>query len=143
MRGTDYVKLKPSGHPVQPTIKQAEEIINDYINKYEIEKIFLVTEDGTIYKDIKQIYGDRCVIVTFDSFVNNYDGKNFLSHDKSINDLNASPYKRGLNYLVKLLILSKCAYFIGGDTMGSWAACTFSDKNFKDKYVFQLGVYGK
>lgn len=143
LRGTDYIKLKPSGHPVQPTVRQAVEIINQYIYKYNIDKIFLVTEDGEIYRTIKSIYDNRCVIVSFDSFINNYKGEKFLSHDDSIKELSGLPYQRGLNYLVKLIILSKCAYFIGGNTMGSWAACTFSEKDYVDKYVFDLGVYGK
>ena len=143
LRGTDYIKLKPSGHPVQPTVEQAVEIVDKYINQYDIEKIFLTTEDGDIYKKIKDKYGNMCVITSFDSFVNNYNGKDYLSHHQSINDLGSSPYQRGFNYLVKLIILSKCEYFIGGNTMGSWAACAFAEQPFKSKYVFDLGMYGK
>lgn len=143
LRGTDYTALKPAGHQIQPTVEQAVRVVDDFIKKYQVDKIFLVTEDGNIYKKIKEVYKDRCIIVSFDSFVESYDGKNFLSHDKSIDELNSSPYKRGLMYLVKLLILSKCAYFIGGDTMGSWATMIFAGNGYRDRYVFDLGVYGK
>lgn len=143
LRGTDYIALKPSGHPVQPTVEQAIAVIDEYLNRYSLDKIFLVTEDGNIYNKIKERYTEKCIVVSYDSFINDYKGKNFLSHDRSIKELSASPYQRGLNYLVKLIILSKCACFVGGNTMGSWAACTFSAENFKAKYVFDLGVYGK
>lgn len=142
LRGTDYTALKPAGHPIQPTVEQAVQVVDYFMQKYPIDSIFLVTEDGNIYRKIKKIYKDKCIIVSFDSFVDNYDGKTFLSHNKSIDELNTSPYERGLIYLVKLLILSKCAYFVGGDTMGSWATMLFSENQYKDKYVFDLGTYG-
>lgn len=141
LRGTDYVALKPAGHPVQPTVEEAIEVVNDFKNRYGLKKIFLVTEDGTIYKKIKEQYGDECIIVSYDTFVNNYSGKDFLSQDKALKDLDESPYNRGIHYLVKLIILSKCSYFIGGDTMGSWASCIFSGKELIDKYIFDLGFY--
>lgn len=143
LRGTDYISLQPSGHPIQPTIEQAVEVVKRYEEQFQIEKIFLVTEDGNIFKMIKELYGDKCIVVSYDSFVINYDGKKYLSHDKCIQELDSSPYMRGLNYLTKLIILSRCSFFVGGDTMGAWASCIFSKGKFKSKYIFNLGCYGK
>ena len=47
VRGTDYVKLRPSGEYVQPNVKQVEEQISKFIEKYQAP-IFLVTEDVNI-----------------------------------------------------------------------------------------------
>lgn len=143
MRGTDYAALKPAGHPIQPTVDQSVEVVEEYLKKYDIEKIFLVTEDGMIYDKIKSIYGEKCVTVSFDTFVHGYVGKHYLSQDKSVEEISESPYIRGMNYLIKLIIMSKCSYFIGGNTMGSWAACIFSAKRDITKYIFDLGTYGK
>ena len=143
LRGTDYTKLKPSGHPIQPTVKQAVDVVDEFIKKYAVDKIFLVTEDGDIYKKVREKYKSKCIIVSYDSFIEGYNGKKFLSHDKCIESLSTSPYQRGMNYLIKLLILSNCAYFVGGDTMGSWATMIFAGNRYKEKYVFDLGFYGK
>lgn len=143
LRGTDYTALKPAGHPIQPTVGQAIEVVDEYIKKYGIGKIFLVTEDASIFQSIKSKYREICVTIPNDTFVENYQGNNYLSHDKSLSELNESPYGRGLNYLIKLIVLSRCAYFIGGDTMGSWSTMLFAGDAYKDKYVFDLGVYGK
>lgn len=143
LRGTDYVKLKPSGHPIQPTVEQAIEVVELFMDKYQIEKVFLVTEDGEIYDEIKNKFGDNCVTPSFDKYIYNYSGKNFLSHDSCINQLDPSPKERGDNYLVKMIILSKCLYLIGGNTNGTWAACAFAGNTFVDKYIFDLGIYGK
>ena len=48
LRGTDYIDLKPSGHPVQPTVEQAMLVIDEYTRKYNVDSIFLVTEDVRI-----------------------------------------------------------------------------------------------
>ena len=143
LRGTDYTALKPAGHPIQPTVEQAVEIVEQFRNKYKISQIFLVTEDYEIYKRIKEIYKELCITVSFDSFIKSYKGKKLIGHDISINEIDTSSYIRGLHYLLKLILLSKCRYFVGGNTMGSWAACVFKEKQYKDKYVFDLGYYGK
>ena len=141
LRGTDYVKLKPSGHPIQPTVEQAIEIAETIKEKHELEYVFLVTEDEEIYKEISQHFGNMLKIVTYDSFISNYTGNGFLSLDSNmVLQLANTPYQRGLNYLTKLIILSKCKCFVGGNTCGSWATHVLSD-GFAESYVFDLGVY--
>lgn len=143
LRGTDYIKLKPAGHPIQPTVEQAFDVVDDYIDKYGVHFIFLVTEDGEIYEKVQEKYGKWCKVLESDSYIYNYAGDKFLSNDKSINELSDSPYERGMHYLVKMIILSKCGYLIGGNTNGMWAANVFAQTDFKDKYIFELGTYGK
>lgn len=143
LRGTDYIKLKPSGHPVQPNVEQAIEVVDNYLNKYRLSSIFLVTEDGEIHDAIKNKYGNKCITPEYDRYVYGYSGKNFLSNDQHINDLSGDARERGMKYLIKMIILSKCAYLIGGNTNGMWAVNIFAENAFKDKYIFDLGVYGK
>jgi uncharacterized protein YfkK (UPF0435 family) len=143
LRGTDYIQLKPSGHPVQPTVEQAIIKVDELIAKYRVDKIFLVTEDERIYFEINKRYNNKCIIASFDSFISNYSGKDYLSKDKRANFGGLSSQERGLIYLCKLVILSKCGYLIGGNTMGSWAACAFSEGEYIEQYIFDLGKYGK
>lgn len=141
LRGTDYIKLRPAGHPVQPTTRQAIEKADEMMRRHGLEYVFLVTEDAEIYKEIKKYFGQKLKIVSYDSFINNYEGAGFLSQDeKIVSQLAASPYQRGMNYLAKLIILSRCKYFVGGNTCGSWAAQVFSD-GYADSFVFELGIY--
>ena len=143
LRGTDYISLKPSGHPIQPTIDQACEKINELLlTDPGIERIFLVTEDNNIYKEIKYRYPDKCSIVSFDSIVKDYSGNHLLAYDKSVYEL-GTPYDRGMNYLVKLIILSKCNYLICDNTMGSWSAVIFNGGISDYNYAFNLGKYDK
>lgn len=142
LRGTDYTKLKPAGHPVQPSFQQAMKKADEIMKKNKLSHVFLVTEDAEIYKEAKKYYGNRLLTVSYDTYISGYTGEKYLGRDeKSVIQLADTPYKRGLNYLVKLIILSQCNSFVGGNTCGSWAACSFNKKGFQDQYVFDLGRY--
>lgn len=44
-RGTDYLALKPSGHPVQPEIKDVIAYCKKYMEKNKYDAIYLATEE--------------------------------------------------------------------------------------------------
>lgn len=140
LRGTDYVRLKPAGEFVQPTIELALAKADENILQMNLQQVFLVTEDEEIYKKVKEHYGEKLYIATFDTYINNYTGKDFLVNDPCIGQLSNSPYRRGLQYLVKILMLSHCECIIGGKTCGSWVACGLADESVK-KDLFELGKY--
>ena len=141
LRGTDYIKLKPAGHPVQPSPDDAIKKAEGMMKKYNLENVFLVTEDEEIYLKVKAFYGKKLKLVSFDSFIRNYIGDTFLGKDQTLLDqLAKSPYERGKNYLVKLIVLSRCKCFVGGNTCGSWAANVFS-QGFAESFIFDLGIY--
>ena len=141
IRGTDYTKLKPAGHPIQPSTEQAIRKADEFLKQYNLKKVFLVTEDYDIYIKIKEHYGNRLRIVSFDSFISGYSGDNYLSlNNGDLSQLANTAIDRGMNYLVKIIILSKCKCFVGGNTCGSWAAQVLSD-GYEDSYVFDLGRY--
>lgn len=135
MRGTDYVKLKPKGHAVQPTINEMMLKIEEYIGKYDIQKIFVVTEDYSYYRILKDTYPDK-VFSSDDYFIKGYDSKDYIEAYFE-ND----PYERGVNYLVRVLLLNKCDYLIAGITNGSLVSCCLRKQDFKDEYWFELGDY--
>lgn len=138
LRGTDYVKLKPAGEYRQPDIRDVIKKIDEFINKYEIDKIFLVTEDFTYYDILKKRYKEHLIVVSYDTFIKNYDGKDYLSKS---NVLSVDKKERGIDYLVKIILLSKCKYLISSITCGSIAAYAFNGDRYTDKYIFSLGYY--
>lgn len=76
LRGTDYVKMRPAGHPIQPSSEQAIEKINK-MQFEELKSIFLVTEDEEIKQKIVNYYGERVKTISDDLYISNYDGKDF------------------------------------------------------------------
>ena len=140
MRGTDYTSLRPSGEPRQPSVNEALEKVKLYQNKYKTETVFLVTEDESIYNEVKAKLGKNLRIVSFDAFIKKYDSNDFLAKDGSLDQISTDKHVRGINYLAKILLLSKCKCIVGGRTSGSWAACAFADQD-TELEIFRLGEY--
>ena len=138
IRGTDYAKMKPPGEFRQPEIADVVVRVKDFVTRYPGKKIFLVTEDYDYYRAMKQDFPELLTIVSFDSFITGYDGKDYLSRTKL---LEKNKKKRGMDYLVKIILLSRCRYLISSITMGSIAAYCFNGGRYKDEYIFDLGVY--
>ena len=138
IRGTDYVRLKPSGEYVQPDVTQVIPVIHSFLDKYGVKTLFLVTEDGDIYDAITNEFGEIVHTVSFDTFVRGYDGKNYISKS---NVLIEDKKLRGQYYLVKMIILSKCRYLISSITQGSKFSYLLNDGLYEDEYIFDLGLY--
>ena len=135
MRGTDYVKLKPKGHAVQPTLEQVVEKIDEYLKKHSVDKIYVVTEDFGYFSALKEKYGDM-VFSGDDYFIKNYDANDYVE-----SAFDNDPYERGLNYIVRILLLNQCNYLISGVTNGSLVSCCWEEKPFDDEFWFYLGDY--
>lgn len=135
MRGTDYVKMKPKGHAVQPSLEQVLNKVDEFLGKYHIDRIFVVTEDFDYYSALKEKYGNL-IFCSDDYFVRGYEGENYIE-----SSFDNDPYERGLNYIVRVLLLNECDYLITGITNGSLVSCCLNDKIYKDEYWFRLGDY--
>lgn len=140
LRGTDYIKLRPAGEFIQPNVSEVIEYVLNIREKSNLDRIYLVTEDYEIYREVKDTFGESLIVVSYDNYIKNYRSKKFLAQDSSLDEIDLDPYIRGIQYLVKILLLSKCKYIVGGKTCGSWAACAFSD-NRKNLHLFDLGRY--
>lgn len=136
VRGTDYVRLKPSGHAVAPTPEQASEKLDEFLERYGKHKIFLATEDAEIYRYFALKYGDM-IYSTDKNLVNSYSGNDYIAKDICVDDR----YKFGLDYLVKMICLSKCRYLIASMTAGTEFALLVNDGRYEAKYIFDLGRY--
>ena len=136
LRGTDYTHTKPSGHPVQPTIDQMFQKIDEIVMKYNCNKIFIGTEDKNIYMAFVNRYNEK-VITNRKDFLE-YNGEALIGKliENSVEDVR----KEGMVYLVTIAILSKCDCFIGSGCSGT-SAVMLLEEGFEYKYIFDLGVY--
>lgn len=137
VRGTDYIKLRPSGEYIQPNVQQVVQQVAKFIERYKAP-VFLVTEDGNIYDKLVESFGDSIKIVTYDSFIRNYDGKDVLSKSGVLDD---NKKQRGQKYLVKMILLARCKYLISSITQGSKFSYSLNGGKYKDEYIFNLGLY--
>ena len=138
MRGTDYTKMKPPGEPIQPSQEMVIEKVIEFKNKYQCHDLFLVTEDYDNYQKMVEKFGNEVHIASFDHFIKDYSGDDFLSKTDCLDE---DVYQRGKEYLLKILMLSKCKYFISSITQGSISAYLINGGKFFADYIFELGTY--
>ena len=136
LRGTDYTRLKPAGHPVSPTPEQAAQKLDEFLAQYGRHKIFLATEDADIYDFFRNRYGEL-IYTTDDNLIRNYSGRDYIANEICAEN----KYKFGLDYLVKMICLSECRYLIASKTAGTEFARLLNNGRYLSEYVFNLGTY--
>lgn len=136
-RGTDYINAKPYNHPIQPTPEQLMEKIDTVMELSRCDKIYLATEDKGFYERFKEKYGDRLIAVE----ARRYEtlGKENINVVRKAEEKDG--YTMGKDYLITILLLSRCHCLVAGNTSGTIGALLLN-KSYEYKYIFDLGVYG-
>lgn len=135
-RGTDYVKLKPFRHPVQPTVEEVIEKAKEVMQKQNCNKIFLATEDEDIFKSFQKEFGSKLIY---------NDQKRFKdTENKYLSEIHfdrkQDAYLKGLEYLTTIVLLSRCNCFVAGRTSGTIGVILFNPQ-FNYMYLFDKGRY--
>lgn len=134
-RGTDYRASKPHAHEIQP---DAELLIRDagrMMRDKGYGLIYLATEDGEIWDAFQAAFPGKCLSFQKDHFT--------VKEGEWINDLaNEAVGTMTVNreYLISIVILSRCQGFLGGAANGSFGALLMSD-GYEDQVLYDLGVY--
>ncbi len=136
LRGTDYIALRPQGHPVQPSTGEAIAKIKELQGKWGFTKILLVTEDKGISAAIKNEFKDA--IVELDDYKYDYSGNGYVGYVQA--KRKKDKYLHGKEYLRSILLLGECDYMIAGRASGAVVAHILA-RRVKEEYFFDLGVY--
>jgi len=134
-RGTDYIKIRPKGHPIQPDIDTLIEKCEEMMAEYDCEYLFVATEDKDFDNKFKEKFGNR-YICNERCYIDYKEGLLADVPSENGNEIRT----RGLQYLSNLNILSKCNVLIGGQTNGLVGAVLMAE-GFEHLYVFDLGYY--
>lgn len=137
-RGTDYTYLRPIGHAVQPTTEEMIEKIKEMMHTNNCNKIFLATEDKTIFETMKSQLGDALCTnrKSFIEYTGGLLGKSELNHREN------TPYQEGMCYMTTLGLLSKCHCLCAGVSGATTVSLLFNDQ-YEDVYLFDLGQYSE
>ena len=137
IRGTDYIALKPKDHAIQPSCEMVFNDIQEMDIKNKYDWIFITTEDDLIREEFKKKFGTKL------RFINNnfkieydYNSKEYINLNNNLKG-NINFFK---NYLINIIILSKCLDIICSRTGGSIGAFILTE-GFRNKKVYYLGVY--
>lgn len=135
LRGTDYVKLSPKDHPIQPGIEIVMEDVAKAMANLGCNKIFLATEDKQIFDKFRERFG-YIVQISQQDFIEYKDG--FLANCK-VSRMN-DKYLRGKEYLIAILMLSKCRFLISSIAGGS-LGCAMMVQDWDYVHFYNLGKY--
>ena len=130
IRGTNYVALRPKGHSIQPTVEQVISDVKIYDKQYKYDFIFFATEDEAIRNKFVPEFDNRLKILFQKDF------KNINKFSENVNrKLNSVK-----NYVLNIVILSKCLDIITSRTSGS-AGIFILTEGFRHFKVYDLGLY--
>ena len=136
-RGTDYIYKKPRNHPVSPNIKLMFEDIKQMQEFWNYDYFFLATEDDIIrQKFINEFKGKLKILGNNINIGYNYKKKAFLYQNSKING--NIEYQK--NYLINIIILSKCIDIVTARTGGAIGVFILSN-GFRNSKVYYLGFY--
>lgn len=140
MRGTDYIKLKPKGHPVQPEPEKVISRVADMFSQGGFEAVYVATEEKRLYDMVGNAVGWKNVRENKRQY---YDKIYYQSDELLIGkvrfDRENDNYLKGLEYLSSLMILSKCQTLVAGNCGGTLYAMLLA--TYRDPYIFNYGVY--
>ena len=100
-------------HVTPPTVAQMVKTTKEMIKKYEIDKVFLVTEDKGYLAIFQKEFGD--MLLYTDSF-RTYEGENSYTINPPPRNLHM--YNLGLEVLIDMLLLSKTNYLLASGQDG-------------------------
>ena len=137
-RGTDYINLKPGGHPVQPDTDIVIEKAKHLMKIKGCKCIFLATEDADILERFRKEFGDY-VLTNQSTRFSNTEGKYLaeIMEEKSV-----GKYESGLNYLTTIYLLSQCDCLLSGRVSGLLGALLMRGF-YEYQYFWNYGFYGE
>ena len=142
VRGTDYTRLKPAGHPVQPNIEKIIKKVEYQMKMGKYNAIYLATEESCVYRIFCEKFGKEKILINkrqwYDEVYNEL-GNELVDkiHFQREND----DYLKGLEYLSSIILLSKCNGLVAGMSGGTFMALCFNNLAYDYKYIFDLGFY--
>jgi len=137
LRGTDYLKIRPHGHPKQPSIQAVLKEIDEVLIRKPDLNIFLACEDLEIRNTIERQFPGS-VLKNFrdtDFF------KEFVSRELKTSKRNSEVMTNALGYLIEIILFSECNSCVTTLANGSVIGLGLNGGRFFENRIMTLGVY--
>ena len=140
IRGTDYVKLKPRLHPVQPEIDEMIDKIEESLAERQQKGIYLATDEKRIHKVLIEHFGNEMIFANTREYYDDiYRDNNLWQICEAKIERENDQYLNSLEYISSMIILSRCNGIVGGNCTGSLLAALVSETDYID--ILNRGVY--
>lgn len=142
MRGTDYLTLKPKGHPIQPDPQTLLDDAKEMFLANGYEKVYVATDERKMFNLACESFGINRVLENKRTY---YD--EIFYRNETVTEIGQVHFERendnywkGIEYLSSLILLSRCNGIVAGNCGGTLFAVLFSGE-YKVKKIFMLGYY--
>lgn len=140
IRGTDYIKLKPSFHPIQPNIEDVIELCRKKMFELGCTHIYLATEEKNIYDRFNTEFPNM-ILINKRMWYDKYYSSNINAIGEMHFNRKDDDYRKSLEYLSSINLLSKCSSLIAGNCGGSMAAVFMNNLCYEYMHIFDCGFY--
>lgn len=135
-RGTDFNPIQAKGHQKTPDFKNLLLDVEKKIKEWDIDQVYFTCDEQGLTDEFSEKFGD--IVVTTNRL--RYHKSEDLVIFQSFNREN-DKYLRAKEYLIDMVLLSRCNYFIGSINNGTIYAIILNGAKYKDKLIYDLGVY--
>lgn len=141
IRGTDYTKTRPSGHPIQPNIEELLDEAEKTMVRENLDYVYLATEEKKYADAFKERFGNRVLENKRNYFDEIFNSQN-LSRISRVNfERDDDDFLKSLEYVSSIHLLSKCDSMVAGLCGGSEAAVYMNGNNYNSLFLFDKGLY--
>ena len=133
IRGTDYYS-RPRGHSIPPKVEQIIPDVKEMDKKYNYDFIFFATEDESVKKKFIPEFGEKIKMVNPNLDIN------YIERIKDLNEQIKAYLDYVKNYILNVIILSKCLDIVICRCCGSAAVFVLTE-GFRHSIVYNLGEY--
>lgn len=142
IRGTDYLSLKPKGHPKQPELCELFEKIQEVMKSTSADYVYLATEEEKYAEAFKLRFPGRVLENKRNYFDEKFKQLGDNSHISCVSfGRENDDYLKSLEYFSSINIVSKCNSLVTGLCGGSQIAVFMNQDRYELLYVFDKGYY--
>ncbi len=136
VRGTDYVALKPAGHPIMPSTDTVICDAERMLSEYNCQCLYLTTDDSRIIKAFKTHFEEKCVV--YERKLIDYTGGRIM--DNLNKECPEQAKASGRDYLLSIMLLAKTDVLLAGRP-SSLVGCEIMSSGWEAQHLYDLGYY--
>lgn len=130
-------------HPRVPDIDETIEIVDQYIKRYDINKIFLSTLHTDTIEKFQNRFGDKVFFVerartSMDIYkINQFELSNSEAREEMKNDWGDTETEIPVKYVSEIYALAECDYLLGAPSGGMVGALMINGGKYKDIEILE------
>jgi hypothetical protein len=128
-------------HPITPDSTMFLQKTIEAYKEWNMEYVFLSTIDEYAIDSFKDAFNDKLLLLARARIKpQSVPEENGLPSDHKNHPIQQSPYTAGLEYLIDMIMLSKCDSYIGPLSFGSNLVIDLNNNQYRNRFIFDLGL---